>query len=53
MLRPVRYCLLFSRQGFNEGLFVIYNPSEMLFFPDLVVTICGDLCVWLDKKNTG
>lgn len=27
-------CLLLSRQDFNEGLFVIYNPSDMLFFPD-------------------
>ncbi len=30
---------------------MINNPSEMLLFPDLVATICGDVCVWLDKRT--
>lgn len=43
--------LLLIRQGIGEGLFVIYNPSEMLLCPDLLAPICGGRVCFITLKG--
>lgn len=45
--------LLLIRQGIGEGLFVIYNPSEMLLCPDLLAPICGGRIYFITLKARG